>query len=775
MKMSLRNRIAIFFLSLLIVSTIATIGSVLLATNNSVKVQAQAKLNVGKKVFEQLLNERGNQLLNSATVLVADFGFKDAVTSNDQATIESALVNNRNRINADLMMLITLNGEVISSQQAHQLDTAYIKVLLKSDQTKSGLSGIFLIQDEIFQYVMLPVKAPITLAWAIVATRIDKEFALQLKELTNLDVIFKAKGNKNNVAFVSTIESIQADIHARSSNDTSIKELLSQHELNYLTLAVKLSESDFFEINAFLNTSLRESFLQFYPLKVQIVIIAGITLILSIISAFFLARKITSPIINLAKVTKEVSSGNYKEIIEPNHSSVEISRLSEHFNIMQKEIASREEKLTYLAYNDSLTGVANRSYLIKQLSDSISSTPNKEIAIVRIYIDKFKEVNDTFGYDIGDALLIAFAQVLISYTYRTHYVARLNAAEFAVILNNVNDNTITEKITNFQTILEYPLSVHDLRLKNHIIMGISFYPKQGNEAEQLLRRSEIALNHAKDFKLDYFIYEEGQDERHLRQIDLINGLKEALKADALNIHYQAKVDSKLNVVNQVEALLRWVHPKYGVISPEEFITLAEQTGLMPSLTNWVLTNVFTQASRWKKQGLGITIAVNLSAYDLVSDFPKNLELLLIKHQLQPDDIMLEITESAVMNNPEVAIQVLHRLKKIGFSLSIDDYGTGYSSLSQLKNMPIDELKIDKSFVIHLDSDKNDQAIVKSTIELAHNIGLSVVAEGVETLQSFSMLKHWGCNKLQGYLISRPISASDFETWLQEYKVPEASS
>ncbi len=772
MKIRLGNRIAILFLSILIISAIATIGSVLLATNSSVKAQAQAKLKVGKNVFEQLLYERGNQLLNAATVLVADFGFKDAISSNDQATIESALINNRARINADLMFLITLDGSIISSDSEHQTNKHLFKELLLSAQISNGTSGILFINDGIFQFAMLPVKAPVILGWAVIATKIDQDFALQLKEITTLDVIFKAENEKNQSSIISTIKNDSEDSNTSKNNIIAINEILENRNEQYLTLPVTLSESKFYNINAYLNTSLNESYLLFYQLKIQVIVIACITLILSIISAFIIARKITKPITNFVKITKEVSSGNYREEITQEYKSYEIENLRKHFNKMQKEISLREEELTFLAYNDSLTGVANRSYIIKQLSDSILNNPKKELAIVRVCIDKFKETNDTFGYDIGDEVLICFAQVLISYTYRTHYVARISAAEFIIIFNDINENTILNKLINLQTILQHPLTVNDIRLINHIIMGISFYPKQGIGAEQLLRRSEIALNYAKSLNQDYAIYQDGQDERHLRQIDLINDLKIALENNALNIFYQAKIDNKINKVTQAEALLRWTHQEYGFISPEEFIKLAEQTGLMPTLTQWVLTNVFMQVKQWHKKGLNINIAINLSAFDLVNDFPDKISSLLIKHDLSPSCILLEITESAFMNNPDVAIDVLHKLKNIGFLLSIDDYGTGYSSLSQLKKMPVDELKIDKSFVLNLEHDKNDQAIVKSTIELAHDIGLSVVAEGVETLESFTMLKKWGCNKMQGYYISRPINADDFETWIKTYKVPE---
>jgi diguanylate cyclase (GGDEF)-like protein len=765
--MSLRNRIVLFFLSLLIVSTVATIGTVLLATNNSVKAQAQEKLNVGKNVFEQLLYERGNQLLSSATVLVADFGFKDAISSNDKATIESALINNQVRINADLMFIITLDNQVISSHTGYQGDIDLFKDLLLSAQTNNGISGTILITDNIFQFVMLPVKAPVTLAWAIIATKVDKEFALQLKGLTNLDVVFNATDNLGRQLIVSTIENIET-----GNKVQTIDKIISNHDEQYLTLPVMLTDSAFFKINAYLNTSLKASYLLFYPLKIQIILIACFTLLLSIISAFFIARRITTPIIKLAKITQEISSGNYLEKIESDHSSYELSKLSEHFSIMQKEISLREEKLTFLAYNDNLTGVANRSFIIKQISDSIQDQPNKDLAIVRISIDNFKETNDTFGYDIGDGLLISFSKVLISYAHQSHYLARISESEFLIVLNNINEHTITNKVTHLQTILQHPLLFNDLRLKTRVIMGVSFYPKQGNEAEQLLRRSEIALNQAKSLNSDYSAYEKGQDEHHLRQIELINSLGIALETDQLNIHYQAKVDTVKNKVTQAEALLRWTDSKYGFVSPEEFITLAEQTGLMPTLTHWVLNKVFCQAKIWKQKGLNLTIAINLSAYDLVDEFPDIVSEMLTKHDLTADMIMLEITESAFIHNPDEAIKVLHKLKKIGFSLSIDDYGTGYSSLSQLKKMPVDELKIDKSFVLKLEHEKYDQAIVQSTIKLAHNIGLSVVAEGVETLESFSLLKKWHCNKIQGYYISRPISAEDFETWIKDYKIPE---
>lgn len=771
MVISLRNRIALFFFSLLMLSAVATIVSVLLATNTSVQKQAQDKLAVGKNVFEQLMFERGNQLINAARVLVADFGFKEAVTSNDTATIASALENNRSRIDADMMVLLTLEGDVVTTNSGGTINKNVFTDLLLASRLEGGGTGIVLHDGGIYQLVMLPVKAPIPLAWSVVGKRIDQKFALQLKSLTDLEVLFHAEKESQEIVRVSTIDTQVTFIDGKNTKDGYL--FLDANEQKYLALSVSLTTNNAFFIEALLSTSLSSAYKIFSPLKIQIITISTITLIFSMIMAIFIARNITMPIQYLASAAVRISSGDYKLSIQKQKgSSIEINDLSESFQSMQKGISLREEKLSTLAYLDSLTGVANRTSMVAHINHLIQSDQNLKMSIIRIYIRNFKEVNDSFGYDIGDEFLVIFTQVLSSYANSQHFVARLNTSVFCLTLENIDTNTIMNEVLHLKTILENPLLINGIRIKSHVIFGTAFYPTQGDCAEQLLRRSEIALNHAKDQSEDYAVYQEGEDERHLRKITLVNDLKFALENNLLNVFYQAKIDLSKNEVTQAEALLRWTHKDYGFVSPEEFITLAEQTGLMPTLTSWMLANVFEQIVHWQKMGIHITVAVNLSAYDLVKGFPEAIEALLIQHNITSDRVMLEITESAVMNNPDMAIQVLHQLKRLGFLLSIDDYGTGYSSLSQLKNMPIDELKIDKSFVLNLDTDSDDQAIVRSTIELSHSIGLNVVAEGVENERAFAMLKNWGCNKLQGYFISRPISAADFEVWIKEYKVPE---
>ncbi len=777
MNISLRNKILLLFLGLLIISAVATIGSVLLATNNNVALQAKEKLAVGQRVFERLIIERGNQLFDSAAVLVADFGFKQAVTSSDTPTIQSALENNGNRIGADLMLLLTMDGKLLaaSGDVREPLKQFHFRPLLLEAEQQGGLSTIVLLGDRIYQLVMLPVQAPITVAWAVIGMHIDQKFADQLGELTNLDVTFWGSSSAGTAAEVSTLSNAAmmqgGSAESAAGPSASIYSTIEGDSHSYLTLPVELAQAADYRVEALLSSSLSAAYARFSPLKLQMLVISSITLLLSVIGAYFISRNVTRPIGSLVEAARRISAGDYQQPVALQNASDEIGVLSNSFHLMQEGIAQREQQLSFLAYHDGLTAIANRIMLAQQLAGFLLSPETKQLAVLRLNINQFKQVNDTFGYEVGDTLLKSLAAVLVGYTGDNNLVARLSADEFALLLPDADEHKALSCAAELQQSIRRPQAIGDVNLTVSVTVGAALFPEHGDQSEQLLRRADIALDSAQDRQLSYACYQQGQDESHLRRIALVSELKIALEQDHLQIFFQPKVDLQLGRVTQVEALLRWIHRDYGFVSPEEFILLAEQSGLMPRLTNWVLKTVFLQAYRWQQLGIDVAIAINLSAYDLVEGFPARVETLLQTIGIESDRIILEITESAVMENPETAIQVLEQLRELGFKLSIDDYGTGYSSLAQLKNMPVDELKIDKSFVMKLEEDQSDQVIVKSTIELAHNIGLTVVAEGVETLGAYHLLEKWGCDKLQGYYISRPLPCPDFEEWLAGYESP----
>ncbi|MFC3150573.1 putative bifunctional diguanylate cyclase/phosphodiesterase [Litoribrevibacter euphylliae] len=777
---SLRNKILILFLSLIVISSITTIVSVLFATNNSVERQAQDKLKVGLKVFEQLMDIRANQLFESAEVLTADFGFKAAVLDKDEQTLISVLENHGARIDADLMMLASLDGELLASTDAiTQAENRFpFSDLLSDAEKEGGLMKTVMLNGNAYQMLMLQVNAPVPVAWAVVGYLIDHNLANQLKELTTLEVSFSGVYRQEQTLNISTLDDV---VHTTSMAQTMTQDpwqRVTWNDQQFLALLTPLVDAGYYQVDAILSTSLDDAFASFSPLKVQILTISGVALLVSVLMGFIIARNITRPVNSLVNAAQRISSGNYSESIATHDAQRdfkrnEIGKLAASFDHMQREIADREEKILYQVYHDTLTGLANRMAAQQQIEGLIHhyDQTDRKFALLSINLQKFKLINDTFGYQTGDLLLQAFAESLYPLTSDELKPARLGADEFLLILPDIVESELYEKLNDIQSELNTSYSISSLNIPVTTYIGVALYPTHGTRTDQLLRRTDIALNQAKAKSQDIGVYETGSDEKHLKQIRLVNDLKIALTEDQLTMFYQPKVDLHEKRVTQVEALIRWFHPELGFIPPDEFIGLAEQSGLMPTLSRWVIRRVLNDAVQWQSEGVDLIMAVNISAYDLAhDDLPDYVMRLLKDLKLSSRHLILEMTESAVMQDSNQALSILNRFNSEGIKLAIDDYGTGYSSLSQMKSLPVDELKIDMSFVLNLDESKEDQAIVQSTIEMGHNLGLTVVAEGVENRKSWSLLERYGCDKLQGYYISKPQNSQNFLQWFKEYDV-----
>ena len=787
MNISLRNKILRLFLGLMILSSIASISSVLIATNKSVERQAQEKLEIGKRVFEQLMQNRAQQLFDSAEVLTADFGFKGAVAQGDQATILSVLENYSARIDADLMMLASLEGVLIArtdtlKQTAQNFPFIH---LLERAEAQGGLMTVAMLDGKAYQLVILQVAAPRPVAWAVMGFLLDQPLANQLKSLTSLEVSYTGIGGAQKSFVISTMpeesyvgilnEKMNINDQNSLTNHSHLKRMQFGED-EYLSLYASLVETSKYKVNALLSTSLSEARANFSRLKIQILVVSVISLIASVIGAFFISRNVTRPINSLVSAAQRISGGDYSvDLPLSKNTKDEISILASSFNLMQKGISQREAQILHQAYHDTLTGLPNRMLATQEIMRLIKACRESEecFVLMSMNINRFKQINDTFGYQTGDGLLKAFSERLGAVNKGQNFCARLGADEFLLLIKGSDQLDFPPMIEHSVQCLSESYFINDFEVTISLRAGVAIFPLHGDQTGQLLRRTEIALNDAKQKKRDLQFYEEGSDAIHLNRIRLINDLKQAIKSNHLVMYYQPKVDLKVRRVTQAEALIRWFHKELGFISPEEFIGLAEQAGLMPALTRWVLKTVIEELSSWLKDGFDIVMAVNLSAYDLAhDDLPEYIDGLLAQNKVPATHLILEVTESAVIEEPEQAMNVLHRFKKSGIKLAIDDYGTGYSSLGQLKSMPVDELKIDKSFVLKLDQDKDDQVIVRSTIEMGHNIGMTVVAEGVETKAAWDLLEEYGCDKLQGYYISKPQAASDFLLWYSSYQVDD---
>lgn len=442
----------------------------------------------------------------------------------------------------------------------------------------------------------------------------------------------------------------------------------------------------------------------------------------------------------------------------------------------QKEIAYEEERkrqeeaIHHLAYYDMLTNLPNRLSLHDDIDRAISQAraENSPLALLIINLDRFEEMNNTLGHDNGDLILQQIAVRLLRICGEPDMVAHLGGDIFAALLQRTDAEGAVKKAGKIIGVIKAPLSIADLFIEISASIGISLFPGHGTDADTLIRRAEIAMYVAKRMESSLCIYSPKYDQYSQKGLALMGELRHAIESGQLFLLYQPKIDLKTGKTIGVEALCRWQHPKSGVIPPNDFIYLAERGGLIKELTLWVIKEAMRQSRSWHKGGIEVSLAVNISVRSLQNpQFLGKIKGLISTWGITPSSLRFEITESIIMQNPELAMEIITELSSMGIRFSIDDFGTGNSSLSYLQRLPVDEIKIDKSFVVNMDTDKNNAMIVRSVIELAHNLDLKVTAEGVESKEVMDKLISLGCDEAQGYYISRPIAQKEIAGWLRK--------
>lgn len=437
---------------------------------------------------------------------------------------------------------------------------------------------------------------------------------------------------------------------------------------------------------------------------------------------------------------------------------------------------NKDQRIEHLAFHDSLTGLANRALLADRLNYAIALSERGEgpLAVIVIDLDRFKNVNDSFGHDQGDELLQIVAARLQSIARETDTVARLGGDEFVIILQNSGQaEDVAAIAVHIIDAIAMPIVLGGLSLRVGASIGIAVFPGDGQNASSLLKNADTAMYAVKaDGKGSYRFFNAHMTDRAQQHLRLEMDLRRAIEQGELELHYQPKICLPFEVPCGAEALVRWRHPERGLISPMEFIPLAEETGLIEPLGRWVLEESCRQLSKWRTSGTGMPLlAVNVSAIQLrQGTLAELVGGLLAQYGLPGDVLEIELTESAVMSDPIHAIESMHALRKLGVKTAIDDFGTGYSSLSYLKRLPIDSLKIDKSFVMEADSSEDGAVICSSIIGLGKSLRLDVIAEGIETAAQLSYLKQQGCTLGQGYYFSRPLPLADLHQWLNMHPV-----
>lgn len=425
--------------------------------------------------------------------------------------------------------------------------------------------------------------------------------------------------------------------------------------------------------------------------------------------------------------------------------------------------------LEHLSNHDPLTDLPNRSLFVEKLDRQLSAMAVEptNVAVLIMDLDRFKEVNDTLGHNVGDRLLQQVAFRLMNVLRPTDTIARLGGDEFAIMMPAADE---THAIAHAQEIirtLENPVSLTDVDIQISTSVGIAMFPAHGRSGATLMQRADVAMYHAKRHRNGFAVYSADIDPHSLRRLSLVGELRHAIDNDELFLHFQPKVARGSGATVGVEALVRWSHPNHGGMAPLEFVPLAEETGLIRPMTRWVMDHALQCWSNLRAEGIDVTMAVNLSVRNLMDPKLADMIAMYLKRWNAPARALeLEITESDIMADPERALRVLRALNEMGIRLSIDDFGTGYSSLTYLRKLPVHEIKIDKSFVLGMETGDSDITIVEATIDLAHKLNLSVVAEGVESHKVMTLLEQLGCDVIQGFYISRPVDEPALTQWLR---------
>jgi diguanylate cyclase (GGDEF)-like protein len=750
---------------LVVLTTITIFASVWLATSEQTQSRLKRDLIIAENVLQRVLQNREDLLYNSAYVLTADFGFKQAVASGDKGTIDSALSNHGQRIKADLMALVSLDGQTVTSAPAvlkMQYPFPYPAVI-NNVIKKGGDTSLMMLDGQLYQVIMLTIDAPTPIGIALIGFKLDNSILTQLNKITQLETTLQVFTGQTEVYKISTLP--EAAISTALVNINQRPSWLSitvTKDTPYISKQFTLADDLDSQTIITLSEDAQKLFADFTSLQLGIIVICVFAILLATLLAALFSKKISQPLTVLAGIAERISVGNYTKDVAVASNTKEVRLLSEAFTSMQSNIQSREQEIIFQARHDPLTSLYNRLY-IETLLDS-KFLGKSSFLVVGINICGFRGINDVFGYHNGDLCLKELALRLSQFDGVT---ARLNGGELLWLPNIAP----TEKLINaLKSALEVPIDTGDVVINISVAMALIDCPKDANNTEEVFKRLNIVLDEAQITFGLVLNFNSKLEERYTRRLSIITELKNTLERtrDELSLNYQPKLDLKKGSVTHVEALIRWTNPRLGFVSPEDFIAIAEQAGLIENITSWVINRAIEDAVRFRQANLNVSVAINLSAKDIMNPaLLTNVLALLKEKNLDTACLSFEITEGDLVKDHDMAIIHLQAFRDEGFEIAIDDFGTGYSSMAYLQNLPVNTLKVDKSFVLKLHEQDGDQKIVKTVINLAHSFDMNVVAEGVENIEALTLLADWGCELAQGYYICKPTCADKFITWYND--------
>jgi diguanylate cyclase (GGDEF)-like protein len=786
-RASLAARIALVFLVLLLAVQLASFAALRLSWTSHRRNELPKRLETGTTLLNTLLERRVKAAVDIAEVTAADAGFRTTLfESDDEMTIVSALDNLRKRLNATTVAYLNLDGVVLHRASVEQAaDLAPAAAYLRSRMpASSSASEIMLVGGKPFQVVLVPEKAPRVVGWILIAFPLDGALKGDMKRLSEFDVTLLSRPGARapwSVDMTSLPAAAAADLaDQRWGADAAAESMVAVpaqgDELGVRAVPLggdaRLDSSIVVLVSESIGDAVR------LPDDLRLALI-GITLLAILVfgaGSAVTARRVTTPLRGLARAAERLGEGDYATPMRSLAREDEVGALSQAFERMRVSIGENQEQVLRLAYWDSLTGLPNRARFRELVGAAIRDAADRKladgidapVAVLLLDLDRFKHVNDVLGYAIGDKVLVAVAERLARALARDgDVVARLSGDRFGVLLQRTDAQQAHAVALRIEQALENPLALGEHKVDMGAGVGIACWPLHADSDDTLLVRAEMAMYAAKQRSDGPVTYDPAIDANSAQTLSLVSELRQAVDRNELRLFLQPKLALEDRGVVGAEALVRWQHPTRGLVPPVQFIPFAEQTGFIRHLTMWVFEEAARHWQMLADEGLEIHLSVNLSTRDLLDlDLPQKFAALLARHEVPASAFCLEITESAIMDDPQRALATLDALSAMGFKLSIDDFGTGYSSLAYLKRLPVDELKIDQSFVRNMQADRDDEMIVRSTIDLAHNLGITVVAEGVESAGVWNLLRELKCDQAQGYHMGRPMPVTDFAAWCE---------
>lgn len=772
---SLRLKILALAALLVVLTQVGTIGALLFTASHEVEQRIRSDLATAGTVLDRAMKLHSDRLREAMGDLARNPEFLRADAMGNRPLLARELLRSMAQADADLAVVLDPDGRVLAATGSALRLPERLPDVVQIAAGHHSARGVFEAAGVTYHVTTLALRGPggRPFGWLAAGFALDDARAGRIAAFGGQDIAFVTGwGSSLRLAGTSLrgidLDQIRTQLAAAgAATGTTVEARIGDSSYIVAHKALVPGKTD---AQILLFQSMEQALAPYRVLRWSALGVGLVALLAALVGGAVVTRAITHPVQELAGAAKRISGGDYSRPVEI-AAGDELGMLAGAFNTMQAGIAEREARITYQAQFDPLTGLPNRLLALEQLEKAVAGAQAAAAPVSLLVIDlgNFASIAATLGHEIADALLSQAAERLRASADARHTVARLEGDEFLIILDGLGLDAARELAEDLLRLLSVGLSVREVNISLDAAVGIALFPEHGADPAQLLLRASVARSDARNAQEPIHVYQDGQEERRVRQLTVLGDLRRAVRHDELKLYLQPKLSLTDGRVCGAEALARWDHPTFGWLPPDEFIGVAEQFGSISLVTHWALTAAVRECRLWVEDGLDISVSVNLSGRDLLDqNLPVFILQLLRDHDLAPRYLTVEITEEALVRDFARATLVLQCLRDLGVRVSIDDFGTKYSSLVQLKRLPVDELKIDRSFVMELPQDRDDAAIVRSTLDLAHRLGLEVVAEGVESAAALDWLAAHGCERAQGFYISRPMPAESFGAWVRRY-------